>query len=68
MYCEIVDFEKWRNSTRVSCGRNRYKNNAHDLMVIKENGSLRWLYTPNHRNTAQQLYLFRPSSDVKYLL
>ena len=64
-FCEIVDFRKWQNGNR---GKNRYKNNAHDLMVIKENGSLRWLYTPNHSDTAQQLYLFRPSSDVEYLL
>ncbi len=65
-FCEIVDFEKWKNR---SGGENRYKNNAHDLMVVDRNGGLGWLYVPNHISTCQQLFLFRDAdTDAGHLL
>ncbi len=65
-FCEIVNFEKWKNR---STGENRYKNNAHDLMVVERLDGLGWLYVPNHISTCQQLFLFRDAdTDAAHLL
>lgn len=65
-FCEIVNFEKWKN---YGSGTNRYKNNAHDLMVVDRSGGLGWLYVPNHISTCQQLFLFRDAGpDAGHLL
>jgi hypothetical protein len=64
----LVDFDKWRNG-RVGFGAKRYKGGAHDLMVIEEDGTPRWLFTPNHNDTRQQLYLFQTDDrNADYLL
>ncbi len=54
-FCEIVNFKKWKNYENST---NRYKNNAHDLMVVDRIDGLGWLYVPNHIRTHQQLFLF----------
>ncbi len=65
-FCKIVNFEKWKNYGNST---NRYKNNAHDLMVVDRNGGLGWLYVPNHISTCQQLFLFRDAdTDAGHLL
>lgn len=65
-FCEIVNFEKWKNYENIT---NRYKNNAHDLMVVDRSDGLGWLYVPNHIKTCQQLFLFRDADpDAAHLL
>ena len=64
-FCEIVNFAKWKNYENIV---NRYKNNAHDLMVVDRTDGLGWLYVPNHIGTCQQLFLFRADPDAVHLL